>query len=163
MSTPYFLEAEVMTDLFLSFFWGYPGGSGGKESAWNAGDLILQIQTAQRRCVMSSESPSSHVMSPKPHECSACVLCSQSPWITVYPWTRQQGPSLTVITVQRTQSQNSSQLWVQWAMGNWCVFMVYFTSISVCFIQSLLPNGFENSGRGGQWWGQTCSCKWKDR
>ena len=40
MSTPYFLEAEDMTDLSLSFFWDYPGGSEGKESACNAGDLI---------------------------------------------------------------------------------------------------------------------------
>ena len=55
-----------------------------------------RYKTAQRRCVMSSESHSSRVMSPRLHECSACVLCAQSPWITVYTGTRQQGPSLTV-------------------------------------------------------------------
>ena len=67
------------------------------------------------------------------------------------PMNASTGTFSDCIHMQRTQSQNSSQLWVQWAMRNWCVFIVYFTSISVCFIQSLLPNGFENSGRGGQW------------
>lgn len=108
---------------------------------------------------MYSESHSSQMISPITWIQCQCSL----PYISSVPCAhKHENVNLRILCVYK-YSQYSGvtaeepQLWSQWAMADWCVFTVRFTSISLGFIHTPFRSGFEISGRGEQLQCQECS------
>ena len=100
--------------LIVDFFEGFPGGSGGKESAWNAGDLGLTPR--------SVKSPGERNGNPLQYSCLENYMDGRAWWATVHGVTKNR----TWLSKYHTDFNDGHSDWCE--VISHCSFYFHFSN-----------------------------------